>query len=148
MKNLRSILTKHNVNEIRKVLRRGAMILVEEAKRRVTVEDGGRLRNSIQIMPKWSKDPAGIYVAPRVRRRFTAKTSQKVKDANPFYAHFTEYGTDPHNLGYKGKYTTGKGAQHPGAKKAPYMRPALDAKAQQVINTMSEDLAKYIETKK
>lgn len=148
VKNLKSILTKHNANEIRQVLKRGAMILVEEAKRRVNVNDGGRLMNSIKIMPKWSKDPAGVYVAPRVIRRFTTKTSQKTKDNNPFYAHFTEYGTDPHNLGYKGKYTTGKGADHPGAKKSPYMRPALDSKAQQIINVMSEDLAKYIETKK
>lgn len=148
VKTLKSILTKHNANEIRKILKRGAMILVEEARRRVVVDDGGKLKNSIQIMPKWSKDPAGVYVAPRVLRRFTAKTSQKKKDANAFYAHWEEYGTDPHNLGYKGKYISGKGGQHPGTKKRPYMRPALDANAQRILNVMREDLAKYIETKK
>lgn len=147
IKNLRSVLTKHNVNEVRKALKRGAMILVDEAKRRVTVNDGGKLKDSIKILPKWSKDPAGMYVAPRVLRRFTAKTSQKTKDKNPFYAHFVEYGTDPHNLGYKGKFLSGKGGDHPGARKQPYMRPALDATAQQVLSVMSEDLAKYIETK-
>lgn len=152
VKTLKSILTKHNANEIRKVLKRGAMILVEEARRRVTVDDGGKLRNSIQIMPKWPKDPAGVYVAPRVLRRFTAKTSQKKKDANVFYAHWWEYGTDPHNLGYKGKFVSGKGGQHPGTRNTgkfkPYMRPALDANAQRILNVMREDLAKYIETKK
>ncbi len=148
VKQLRSILTKHNENDVRKALKRGATALVEEAKRRVHTPDGGKLKNSIMIMPKWSKDPAGIYVGPRVRRRFTSKTSQKIKDANPFYAHFEEYGTDPHNLGYKGKFASGKGAMHPGTAPRPYMRPAYDANATRIVQMMLEDLAKYIETKK
>jgi len=151
VKTLKSILTKHNVNEVRKALKRGAMILVEEEKRRVLsalVDDGGKLYNSIKIMPKWSKDPSSLFVAPRVRRRFTAKTSQKTKDENPFYAHFVEYGTRPHSLGYKGKFVSGKGAMHPGAKATPYVRPALDSKAQEIVRVMLDDLGKYIETKK
>lgn len=145
---LKVVLGKHNENEVRKVLKRGAMVIVEAAKRNVNVNDGGRLRDSIKILPKWRGAPATLFVGPRVIRRFTSKTSQKVKDRNPFYAHFVEYGTDPHNLGYKGKYTTGKGGEHPGTDDNPYMRPAYDTKAQECLNIMREDLAKYIETKR
>lgn len=148
IKTLKSILTKHNENEIRKVLSRGAKSIVEAAKMYVDVNDGGKLKDSIKILPKWRGAPATLFVGPRVIRRFTSKTSQKVKDRNPFYAHFIEYGTDPHNLGYKGKYVTGKGGQHPGTVGKPYMRPAYDTKGQECLNIMREDLAKYIETKK
>lgn len=144
MKALERALLKHSVNDVRKSLTRGALVLVDEAKRNVSVNDGGRLQNSIKILPKFNRDPATLYVGPKVIRRFTKKTSQKAKDANPFYAHFTEYGTDPHNLGYKGKYVSVKGADHPGARKQPYMRPAYDTKAQEAINVAMEDLEKMI----
>ncbi len=146
MKTLRKALQKHSVNEVRQALKRGAMVIVNEAKAKVRVNDGGKLQESIKIMPKWSGAPSVLFVGPRVRQRFTKRTSQKIKDANPFYAHFVEYGTDPHNLGYKGKFTSGKGSDHPGAKKMPYMRPAYDMKAQEALNVAMEDLTKMIES--
>ena len=146
IKNIRKALLKHSVTEVRKALSRGAKIIVDAAKNNVRVNDGGNLKKSIKILPKYRKDPTNLYVGPKIIRRFTDKTSQKRKDENPFYAHFVEYGTDPHNLGYKGKFTTGKGGQHPGAKKQPYMRPALDNNTTAALNAAAEDLAKMIES--
>jgi len=144
IKNIEKALLKHSVNDVRKALKRSADVIVNEAKANVKVNDGGRLRDSIKVLPKFSKTPSVLYIGPKIIRRFTDKTSQKKKDANPFYAHFTEYGTDPHNLGYKGKYTTGKGADHPGARKSPYMRPAYDVKGQEALNVAMEDIGKMI----
>lgn len=141
---LKKALTKHSVNEVRNALKPGAELLVDAAKNNVRVNDGGKLKRSIKILPKYGKDPMGVYVAPKIIRRFTAKTSQKRKDENPFYAHFVEYGTDPHNLGYKGKYISGKGGNHPGTEKHPYMRPAYDSMRNRIIEVMMRDIEKMI----
>lgn len=150
-KALEKALLKHSERDVRKALTRGANIIVDAAKARVTIPDGGRLKESIKILPKWSKDPMGVYVAPKILRRITSKTSQKRKDANPFYAHWWEYGTDPHDLRYQGKFISGtKGGQHPGTRQTgnfnPYMRPAYDNNKQAALNVMLEDLAKMIES--
>lgn len=142
--NLRKALLKHTEKEVRNALKGGGHMLVDAAKNNVRVNDGGNLKRSIKILPKWSKDPLGIYVGPRVIRRFTSKTSQKRKDQNPFYAHWVEYGTDPHNLGYKGKYFSGKGGNHPGTDKHPYMRPAYDSMRGRIIEVMMRDIEKMI----
>jgi len=149
-KALEKALLKHSVNDVRKSLKRGAEVIISAAKANVTIDDGGRLRNSIKILPKWSADPMGVYIAPKIIRRFTAKTSQKRKDANPFYAHWWEYGTDAHDLSYQGKFVSekkGTRGQHPGTKPNPYMRPAYDSNKQAALNIMMEDITKLIESK-
>lgn len=145
IKTLRKHLTVFTDKEVRNMLKGGAQLIVDAAKARCRVNDGGRLRNSIKILPKWSKHPRDMYVGPRVIQRFSAKTSQKRKDANPFYAHFIEYGTDPHNLGFQGKFVSVKGASHPGSRKMPYMRPAYDETRVAAINRMFDDIASALE---
>lgn len=147
---LKKALTKHSAKDVRKSLKRGADIIIQAAKSNVTIQDGGRLRNSIKLLPQWSKDPTGLYVAPKVIRRFTKKTSQKAKDANPYYAHWWEYGTDPHDLSYQGRFVSekkGTRAQHPGTGPHPYMRPAYDGNKQRALDVMMEDITKLIESK-
>lgn len=143
-------LLNHTENEVRKALTKGAKILVDEAKNNVTGNnsvDSGVLRDSIKILPKWRGDPKGVYVGPRVKRRRRKKgETGKISDS-PFYAHWVEYGTNPHNLGYKGKFVSAKGADHPGARKKPYMRPAYDTQGQAALNAAMEDLKKLIESK-
>jgi hypothetical protein len=97
------------------------------------------LKKAIQILPKWRKDPAGMWLGPKVARRNAGKAS-----VNAYYAHFVEYGTDPHNLGYKGRNVAVKGSDHPGSRKKPYMRPALDGRGEQAIRAAMEDLEKMI----
>ncbi len=150
IKALKKALLSHKPNEVRAALKRGADIIVQAARANVTIDDGGRLVNSIKLLPKWSKDPTGMYVGPRVIMRFTKKTSQKRKDANPFYAHFWEYGTDPHDTSYKGKFISEKAGtrgMHPGTHAHPYMRPAYDTQGQAALNAAMEDLQKLIESK-
>jgi HK97 gp10 family phage protein len=143
-------LLNHKENEVRKVMAKGAKLLVEEAKRNVAGNDSvdsGVLRDSIQILPKWKGDPLGIYVGPRIKRRRRKKgETGKISDS-PFYAAWVEYGTNPHNLGYKGKFVSGKGASHPGARKKPYMRPAYDTQGQAALNAAIDELKKLIESK-
>jgi HK97 gp10 family phage protein len=147
---LQRALINHTENEVRKVLRRGAQVIADEAKRNVPV-DSGLLRDSIKILPKWRQDPLGMYVGPVVKRRRSKRTGKKgagtVQKEQPFYAAWVEYGTDPHNLGYKGKFVSGKGGDHPGSKKKPYMRPAYDTKGQEALDIAIVDLIKLIQSK-
>lgn len=158
MKNLRKVLLNHTEKEVRKALTPASTIIITAAKAKARVAkhtikyqlgDGkeleitpGLLRDSIKLLPKWSGDPMGLYVGPRVSRRRRAKAI-----AQAFYAHWIEYGTDPHSLGYKGKYVTGKGAKHPGTQKYPYMRPAYDETKEAVINKMMDGITAMIEKK-
>lgn len=139
--NLKKALLQHSEVKVRKAMRRGAQLIVDEAKS-IVVEKTGLLKKSIQIMPKWRGDPMGTYVGPRIK-----KSRKKKPDAavlTPFYAAWIEYGTAKHNLGYKGKYVSGKGADHPGSKPKPYMRPAYDAKAQSALKVAMEDVEKMV----
>lgn len=158
MKNLRKLLTSHTEAEIRKALTPATKIIITAAKAKARVarrtitfklEGGGELtltpgllRDSIKVLPKWNQDPLGVYVGPKVSRRRRAKAT-----AQAFYAHWIEYGTDPHSLGYKGKYVTGKGAKHPGTQKYPYMRPAYDETKEAVMNKMFDGIIAMLESK-
>ena len=153
IKDLNKKLSGFTVDEKRKVMRGAAEMIAQEAKqnvRRSGLNDSGNLEKSIKIMPKFRGAPDITYVGPRVIRRFTAKTSQKRKDENPFYAHWIEYGTDPHDLSYRGKFVSeakGTRSQHPGSRKFPYMRPAYDTKAVAAINKAMDDASKFIENR-
>lgn len=147
---LRVALVYHDENKVRKALRPGGQLIIDDAKRRVRV-DTGLLRDSIKFMPKWKPDPWGIYVGPRVRRtsrreavRLAQSSSAK---AQAKHAAFIEYGTTAHNLGYKGKYVSGKGADHPGSKPHPYMRPAYDTMGQEALDLNMNAIWKMIEDK-
>ena len=150
IKVLKQALTNHKPNEVRSALKRGADIIIQAAKSNVTIDDGGKLVNSIKLLPKWAKDPSGMYVGPRVVIRRTKRTSQKRIDESPFYAHWWEYGTDPHDTSYKGKFVSeakGTRGQHPGTHAHPYMRPAYDSQGQAALNAAMEDIQKLIESK-
>ena len=63
-----------------------------------------------------------------------------------FYAHMVEYGTASHLIKPKDRkslFLAGvfkEAVQHPGATKKPFMRPAIDNKAQDAIETMADYL--------
>lgn len=155
---IKNALQNHKPQEVRKALRPAGQMIVAEAKRnapvskrphtfttaageKVTIQPGN-LQRSIQILPVFRKLPYMVYVGPKVARRNAAKAS-----VNAYYAHFVEYGTAAHNVGYKGKYVEAKGGQHPGSTMKPYMRPALDSVGNQAVQRAMEDIAKLIESK-
>jgi len=141
---IKQALLKHKVEDVRKALKRGAMILVDKAKNSIRRSESGVLKNSIKILPKFRGAPSVLYVGPRVKRRRRSKGEKANIQDSPFYAHFVEYGTAAHNLGFKGKFVEVKGRDHPGAKPKPYMRPAFDTAGQQALNIAMEDIGKMI----
>ena len=142
---IKKALLEHPENDVRNALKRSANVIGNDAKNRVTINNSvksGALRDSIKILPKWKGDPTGVYIGPRVRRRRKAKEGQR---QDPYYAHWVEYGTTAHNLGYKGKFVEVTGENHPGSRPKPYMRPAFDSKAGGAMQAALEDMAKMIE---
>lgn len=52
------------------------------------------------------------------------------------HGHLLEFGTKPHKIGKR---------QHPGSKPRPFMRPAIDSKGDDSLNTMASKLVKAVE---
>ncbi len=132
---IKRALLSHKPAEVRKALRRGAMILVRAAKNNIHHSISGTLKNSIKILPVFNKDPASLFVAPKIASKYRKKNQRingtGLSTASPFYAHWVEYGTAEHSLGFKGKFVEVTGKLHPGSQPKPYM----------------EDLSKLIESK-
>ena len=145
VKSIKEALINHKPSQVRNALKRGAGLIVQAAQRNVPMKSG-LLRNSIQILPVWRKDPAGIYVAPKLKRvrNPSGKGKKRLAADQPFYAAMVEYGTASHSLAFRGKYLTGKGADHPGSKAHPYMRPAYDQVGQTALNVSMDDVAAMI----
>ena len=145
---LKEALVFHTENQVRKALKRGAGLIVQAAQRNVPMKSG-LLRNSIMILPKFRRDPMTLYVGPKLKRTSRMKGGKVVKGTKgkgrlaadqPFYAAMVEYGTASHSLAFKGKYLTGKGANHPGSKKTPYMRPAYDQVGEAALSVAMDDI--------
>ena len=69
------------------------------------------------------------------------------KPGDPFYAHMVEFGTAAHWI--KPRYTKAlafsgvmrDAVRHPGAQKKPFMRPAIDGRAQEGLEAMADYMA-------
>lgn len=119
-------------NIMRSALNQGAKVIQAEAKSNVPV-DSGELRDSLKR-------------STRVRRgKVTAKVTSKL-----FYAHFVEFGTAAHRITGKdggplffgGKLV--KGANHPGSRPHPFLRPALDSKSNDAIRAVGAQINKRL----
>lgn len=145
-KGLREALLKHPESKVRRGLTKASGELVTEAKRMAArakrYQNTGVLVDSIRVLRKYSKDPLGVYVGPVFKKRSGSREPGEF--GNAWYAHFVEYGTNKHNLGYKGKFVTGKGGDHPGSRSTPFMRPAYDTTRQAVIDRMMVEIEKMI----
>ncbi len=131
-------------NIMRGGLRAGAKVVQEEAQRVCPVGSGnlpkgeisGSLKNSIRISMKVRKGKVQAFV--------------KAGDKVAFYAHMVEYGTASHLIkprDRKSLFLAGlfkEVIKHPGATKKPFMRPALDNKAQDAIDTMADYIRERI----
>lgn len=151
-------------NVLRGALRDAAKTIEAEVKARVPV-DTGRLRDSVRVSVRVRRGrvTASVYAGGQdTRKRIVNNASGrvKVKYDNAYYARFVEFGTAAHYIkavtakalilrsnkrassGFARRWTSWvvEGVQHPGAKPRPFMRPALDAKAQEAVVSA----AKYI----
>lgn len=110
-------------------IRAGAKIVLEEAKRRVPVKTG-KLRDSLYIKKVRATKPVYKVIAKRPEGS---------------HAWLVELGTKPHdihNVNFKGKFYPV--VHHPGAKKQPFLRPALLDKQGAVVAEVRNRIVKSI----
>ena len=116
-------------NVVRGGLRSAAKVVEMEAKRLCPVGKTGDLRESIRVTLRSKHGRISATV--------------KAGNARAFYAHMVEFGTARHWIKPKNRkslFVAGllrEAVDHPGAKKEPFMRPAIDGKAGEAIDAMA-----------
>jgi HK97 gp10 family phage protein len=127
-------------NIMRSALRAGAMVIMEQAKANVPVKTGA-LRDSLRVSTGYKN---GKVTA-------TVKAGGKTKrGGDAFYAHMVEFGTSAHNIAAKaGGWLSfmnvfAKEVAHPGARAKPFLRPAMDARAQDALVAVGEQIKKRL----
>jgi HK97 gp10 family phage protein len=150
---------KMEQNVLRSALRQGANVIMAEAKQRVSVVSG-KLRDSIRVSV--SARRGKVTASVRAGSRSSKKTVREKRGGgvavdynDPFYAPWVEYGTAAHFIGVKYakalvlrpnvRASSGfakrlmragvlvEGVHHPGARPRPFLRPAMDTKAQEAL---------------
>jgi HK97 gp10 family phage protein len=129
-------------NILRSALRQGANVILAAARSGVPVGPtssenakiyggyAGALRDSLHVS---TRSNGGTVIG-----RVVAGGKMK-SGADVYYAHFIEYGTRPHRIENLNKKAIAFGGQifksveHPGAPPHPFLRPALDARAQDAV---------------
>ena len=144
------------MNIARSALRAGAKVIADEA--RLICPDGpasdegvklygghpGALRDSIRTGSRSKNGVAIGYV----------KAGGKSKGVDVFYAHMVEFGTAAHGIGlkYGGLKKIAFGGKvfnsvwHPGMTPKPFLRPAFDAKAQEAVIAVGEQIRARLES--
>lgn len=122
-------------NALRGGLRAAAKVIEAEAKRLApvgTVNGSGDLRASVRASVR--------------SRNGKVEATVKAGSKKAWYARLVEFGTAAHLIRPKNRKSlffaglAREQVNHPGAKKKPFMRPALDAKAQQAVQTLADYL--------
>jgi HK97 gp10 family phage protein len=132
---LQTLSVKVEKNIMRSALRQGANAIKDEAKANVPVHLG-ELRKSIRV----TTSAKGGRVSASV----------KAGNRKAFYWHFVEFGTAAHNIAGKkgGSLMFGghfaRSVHHPGAVAKPFMRPALDAKADAALAAVAAQIRKRL----
>ena len=132
---LNSLPAKLEKNIMRSALRAGARVIADEAKANVPV-DNGDLKRSIKVSTRGKRGK----VEARVR----------AGGKGVFYAHMVEFGTAAHVIkGKNGKRLFFNGVfaesiNHPRARAKPFMRPALDGRANEAIRAVGEQIRKRL----
>jgi len=135
---LNQLPAKMEANVLRTALRAGANVIRDEVKATVPVKTG-TLRD-------------GFKVSTNSRRgRVSAKVKATGKHA--FIAPWLEYGVAAHKITSKkakGLFFGGlfaKSVEHPGIRPRPFMRPALDTRAQQALMAVGQKIKQRLQTK-
>lgn len=160
-------------NILRGALREGALVVEADAKARVPVASG-RLRDSIKVTTRLRKGrvSATVHAGGKTNKRVGTNRAGNVSVVydNPYYAVWVEYGTAAHKIaakyakalvlrpnarassGFANRWMRGailvEGVNHPGSKPKPFMRPALDAKAQEAVLAAANYMKKRLASKR
>ena len=143
-KALEQLPAKVEANIMRAALRAGAKVIAAEAKQGVNSVSGD-LAASVRYGAKIDKRDG------KVEAYIRAGGKAKKNRNNVYYAHMVENGTVAHiikarppnkmlAIGYAQ-------VQHPGSRKRPFMRPAMDTKAQSAIEAVREYIRNRLATK-
>lgn len=128
-------------NIMRAALRAGAKVLLAEAQGTAAfADDTGALRGSLRITTSVRRGTVTAAV----------KAGPTKRDKRPWYARLVEYGTKAHIIRAKpgGLLAIGVSkVHHPGAKARPFLRPALDTKAQAAVQAMAEYIRQRLASK-
>lgn len=135
----------------------GAKVVQKSAKGSAP-RSSGALKQSLGIKGakgRKGKTIAFAVVGPRkkVRKLVKRKGSRRTVVAVPaYYAHLVEQGTRPHTLGKGsrakarlGKKASRGGAQHPGTKPKPFLRPAYTGNKKAIASAITKKLAVEIQ---
>jgi HK97 gp10 family phage protein len=131
---LNTLAPKLEQNIMRGALRAGAKVILDEAKQNVPVSSGD-LRDSLRVSTSSKKG------------RVTA--SVKAGNKKVFYSRFIEFGVAAHTITSKTGYLSFlgnayKSVEHPGLQPKPFLRPALDSKANEAINAVGDYIGKRL----
>ena len=135
---LQQLPAKVEANILRGALRAGAVVVREEMRATVPV-DTGTLK-------------AGLKISTN-RRRGQVSAKVKATGKHAYIAPWLEYGTAAHKITAKkgkGLFFGGlfvKGVQHPGARPKPFLRPALDGRAQDAVVAAAQYMKRRLATK-
>jgi HK97 gp10 family phage protein len=137
---LKELPSKIERSIMRKAMRAGARVIANEAKSNVPVQDGD-LKRSIRVSTT-SK-----------RGQVEAKAVAGNKKA--YYANWVEFGTIGHEIAARpgkvlrfkaadGKIVETQRVLHPGARAKPFMRPALDTKADVAVKAVADTVRRNL----
>jgi HK97 gp10 family phage protein len=122
-------------NILRSALSAGARVVRDQAKANAPVKTG-TLRAGLKVSSRISK---GVVTA-----------SVKAKGKHGYLAPWLEYGTSAHKIaGKKGGWLSfggifAKSVEHPGISPRPFLRPALEARAQDALVAVGEAIKKRL----
>lgn len=131
---LQELPAKLEANVLRGGMRAGAKVIEAEAKRLAPVgrdpATAGDMRDSVRVSVR--------------SRKGKVEATIKAGGKKAWYARLVEFGTAAHLIRPKNRKSLFFAAlareevHHPGAGKKPFMRPALDSKAQQAVQTLAD----------
>jgi HK97 gp10 family phage protein len=147
---------KIEANAARSALRTGALVIANDAKRRVPVGEPSE-ENKRRYHDYAGALRASIHVNTGLKNGVPSATvvaGGKFKGTDTYYAHFVEWGTAAHWIraaGHKSLFIAGlfkKAVYHPGAKAHPFMRPAMDSQAPAALQAFGQAVADKLNSTK
>lgn len=161
---LQQLPAKLEASVLRGALREGAKVVEEQVKANLQSNgsvDTGRLRDSIRVSArlKAGRVVAAVKAGGRSGKKKVLKTKSGRFVAGyeeAYYAMWVEYGTAAHKIlprkpgGFLaiGNGVFVRGVEHPGARPKPFMRPALERKAQEAVVAAAEYMKRRISSKR
>lgn len=136
LSDLQNVLDTFDVNVEKKImrgaLRAGTKVILTEA------------RSNVQRITKSGALLKSLRISTRVNRRGYITSRVIAGSKKAFYALWVEFGTAAHfiapkaakALSFAGVFEAG--VDHPGAKKSPYLRPALDTKTGAALEAFAD----------